>query len=84
VVPDITKDERIPQAAYRPTFVRSLLMVPVGRGRPGAAIGAYWARPHSATEDEEARVLAVADAAAEVLGRIGLASAPWAPTFSDR
>lgn len=83
VVPDINQDERIPQAAYRPTFVRSLFMVPVGRGRPAAAIGTYWARLHRATAEEQERVLAVADAAAEVLERIGLATAPWAPTFSE-
>jgi hypothetical protein len=82
VIADIDKDPRIPQSAYRPTFVRSLLMVPVGRGHPGAAIGAYWARMHRATAHEQDRVLAVADAAAEVLERIGLETAPWAPTFS--
>lgn len=42
-VPDIELDERIPLDAYRPTFVRSLVMVPVGRPTPLAAIGAYWA-----------------------------------------
>ncbi|HEU5036030.1 MAG TPA: GAF domain-containing protein [Nocardioides sp.] len=84
VIRDISLDPRIPQAAYRPTFVRSLLMVPVGRGRPRAAIGAYWARLHRASDDEQDRLLALADAAAAVLDRIGLESAPWAPTFSDR
>ena len=36
LVPDIAVDERIPQQAYRPTFVRSLMMVPIGAGRPTA------------------------------------------------
>ena len=84
VVPDITLDERIPREAYRPTFVKSLMMVPVGRGGPVAAIGAYWARLHQATDEEQRRVRAVADAAAATLARIGLDSAPWAPSFSDR
>jgi len=83
VVPDISVDERIPLEAYRPTFVRSLMMAPVGRDRPVAAIGAYWARLHRATEEEQRQVLAVADAAAAVLDRIGLDTAPWAPTFAD-
>jgi hypothetical protein len=43
-VPDIRLDPRIPQDAYLPTFVRSLVMVPVGTPTPVAAIGAYWAR----------------------------------------
>ena len=81
---DILEDERIPHEAYRPTFVRSLMMTPVGRGRSLAAIGTYWARKHHATDEEQRRVLEIADAAAAVLDRIGLDSAPWAPSFSDR
>lgn len=84
VIPDITADDRVPREAYRPTFVRSLLMVPVGRGRPTAAIGVYWARQHEATDEEQIRLGSVADAAADVLERIGVGSAPWAPNFSDR
>lgn len=84
VIPNIALDERIPQSAYRPTFVRSLLMVPVGRDRSVAAIGAYWASEHRATPDELASVAEVADAAAECLRRIGLDSAPWAPNLSGR
>jgi GAF domain-containing protein len=84
VIPDISRDDRVPKEAYRPTFVRSLLMVPVGHGRPAAAIGIYWARLHRATDAEQRRVLAVADAAAAVIERIGLGTAPWAPNFSER
>lgn len=43
VIPDIYEDPRIPHDAYRPTFVRSLVMTPVRREDPIAAIGAYWA-----------------------------------------
>jgi hypothetical protein len=84
VIPDISRDPRIPQEAYRPTFVRSLFMAPVGHGRPAAAMGVYWATERSATADEQRRVLAVAEAAATTLDRIGLDTAPWAPTFSER
>jgi len=51
-IADVRLDPRIPQDLYRPTFVRSLLMVPVGVGEPAAAIGAYWAAPHPATPRE--------------------------------
>ena len=46
VIEDIDEDERIPHEAYRPTFVRSLVMVPVRQDDPVAAIGAYWAHRH--------------------------------------
>jgi hypothetical protein len=44
VIPDIYLDDRIPHDAYRPTFVKSLVMTPVRMEDPIAAIGAYWAR----------------------------------------
>jgi signal transduction histidine kinase/ActR/RegA family two-component response regulator len=43
VIPDIYSDSRIPAEAYRPTFVKSLVMVPIRRERTIGAIGAYWA-----------------------------------------
>lgn len=51
-IPDIYADPRVPQDAYRPTFVRSLVMVPIRTADPVGAIGTYWARPHAATPDE--------------------------------
>ncbi|MBI2389733.1 MAG: HAMP domain-containing histidine kinase [Deltaproteobacteria bacterium] len=51
-IPDVTLDERIPQEAYRPTFVRSLAMMPIRRGAPIGALGAYWARHHEPTPHE--------------------------------
>ncbi|TDO18776.1 GAF domain-containing protein [Mycobacterium sp. BK086] len=44
-IPDTRRDLRIPQEAYRPTFVRSLVMVPMLGPDPVGAIGVYWARP---------------------------------------
>jgi signal transduction histidine kinase len=52
VIEDIYVDDRIPLDAYRPTFVKSLAMVPVRPEDPVAAIGAYWARRHRATARE--------------------------------
>ncbi|HEX7783802.1 MAG TPA: ATP-binding protein [Sphingobium sp.] len=42
LIRDTRIDPRIPQEAYAPTFVRSLVMAPIGRPDPVAAIGAYW------------------------------------------
>src|SRR5262245_30685317 len=42
VIPDIYTDSRITLDVYSPTFVRSLVMVPVRTEAPVAAIGAYW------------------------------------------
>ena len=67
VVPDIYSDERIPHDAYRPTFVKSLAMVPVRRENPIAAIGAYWATQHTATPMEIGVLQSLADAAALAL-----------------
>lgn len=46
---DVRLDPRIPQDAYAPTFVRSLVMVPIGRPVSVAALGAYW--PQVRTHD---------------------------------
>lgn len=66
---DIRFDSRIPQEAYRPTFVRSLLMAPILRPEPLGAIGCYWAVPHTATPEEAATLEALAEAAGEALER---------------
>ncbi|GGB23307.1 hypothetical protein GCM10011380_11280 [Sphingomonas metalli] len=42
VIDDVRRDPRVPQHAYAATFVRSLVMVPIGRPEPIAALGAYW------------------------------------------
>ena len=59
-IPDIGLDPRVPQAAYAATFVRSMVMVPVGRPEAVAAIGAYWAatRLHDPAEIERLEALA--------------------------
>lgn len=67
VIPDITLDARIPQEAYRPTFVRSLVMVPIRQADPIGAIGAYWATHHDATPEEVELLQALADSTAVAL-----------------
>jgi GAF domain-containing protein len=41
-IDDIYQDPRIPADAYRPTFVRSLVMTPIRTIDPIGAIGCYW------------------------------------------
>ena len=63
-IPDIREDDRIPQDAYRPTFVRSLAMAPIRQEEPIGAMGAYWENTHSATAEEMERLQTIANAAA--------------------
>lgn len=62
VIPDIYVDPRIPHDAYRPTFVKSLVMVPVRKLDPIAAIGNYWATARQPTVEEVSLLQALADA----------------------
>jgi diguanylate cyclase (GGDEF)-like protein len=61
VVPDIYRDSRVPHEAYRPTFVKSLVMVPIRTSEPIGAIGNYWATEHEATPEEVQLLQALAD-----------------------
>jgi signal transduction histidine kinase len=64
VIPDIYQDERIPHEAYRPTFVKSLVMVPIRKDDPLGAIGNYWSS-HRTADQQTLKVLqALADIAA--------------------
>ncbi len=67
VIPDIYQDDRIPHDAYRPTFVKSLVMTPVRPQDPIAAIGAYWATERQPTEEEIAKLRVMARATATAL-----------------
>jgi len=63
VIPDIYRDPRIPHAIYRPTFVKSLVMVPIRKLDPIGAIGNYWAHPHQPSGREVSLLQALADSA---------------------
>lgn len=71
-IEDIYADERIPADAYRPTFVKSLAMVPVRREDPLAAIGAYWATKHKPTAHELYLLQSLADSTALALANVEL------------
>jgi two-component system CheB/CheR fusion protein len=74
-IEDIYSDSRIPIDAYRPTFVKSLAMVPVRREGPIGALGAYWATPHRPTEAEVRTLEAIADAVGIALMNVELIGA---------
>src|SRR5579884_1674929 len=72
VIPDVYTDGRVPIDAYRPTFVKSLLMVPIRKADPLGAVGAYWRNPHTAEATEIATLQALADTAAIALSNVEL------------
>lgn len=72
VVPDIRTDPRIPLEAYEPTFVRSLVMVPIRAAAPIGAIGAYFARPHTADSRTVELLQALADTTSVALENVQL------------
>ncbi len=70
VVPDIYADMRIPHDAYRPTFVASLVMVPIRKGDPVGAIGTYWAQEHRPSDHEVELLQALADSTAVAMENV--------------
>lgn len=64
VIPDIYADPRIPVDAYRPTFVKSLVMMPIRAEDPVGAIGTYWARRRVVSDEEVALIQVLADSTA--------------------
>jgi signal transduction histidine kinase len=69
-IPDIYDDERVPVEAYRPTFVKSLVMVPIRRMEPIGAIGNYWASEHNPTPRELELLQALADSTAVAMENV--------------
>jgi len=72
VIEDVFADDRIPHDVYRPTFVKSLAMVPVRPPEPVAAIGAYWATRRRATAHEVRLLEALAGLASTALANLAL------------
>jgi putative two-component system response regulator len=69
-IEDIYADDRIPHGAYRPTFVKSLAMVPIRTAEPVGAIGTYWASRHRPTEEEVELLQALADSTAVAMENV--------------
>jgi len=72
IIEDIYADSRIPVEAYRPTFVKSLVMVPIRTASPIGAIGNYWATSHRATDDEIRLLRALADSTSIAIENVQL------------
>jgi len=69
VIEDVFADPRIPYDAYLPTFVKSLIMTPVGE-KHVAAMGAYWKDARSFSDEEVAIVQNFAKMVGETLSRL--------------
>src|SRR6202012_1056165 len=72
IIPDIYLDARIPHDAYRPTFVKSLIMTPVGEDPAFAAIGAYWGSVRAPPRDEVTVLQALARSTATAFRNVQL------------
>lgn len=70
VIEDVFADPRVPHDTYRPTFVKSLVVVPIRTIDPIGAIGTYWAARHRATDDEVRLIQALADTTAVALENV--------------
>lgn len=75
VIEDIYLDQRIPHDAYRRTFVKSLVMVPVRQEDPVAAIGAYWAHQRRPSQSEVDLLMTIANGAAVAMTNVALYAA---------
>lgn len=69
-IEDIYVDDRIPHAAYRPTFVKSLAMVPIRTLDPVGAIGNYWAHQRQPSDHELDLLQALADSTAVAIENV--------------
>lgn len=61
VIEDIYTDLRIPITVYEPTFVKSLVMVPIRTVDPIGAIGNYWASKYQPSKEEIVLLQSLAD-----------------------
>jgi signal transduction histidine kinase/DNA-binding NarL/FixJ family response regulator len=72
IIEDVYGDERIPYEAYKRTFIKSLVMVPIRKEAPIGAIGNYWASPHLATPEEVGLIQALADTTSVAMENVQL------------
>jgi signal transduction histidine kinase/ActR/RegA family two-component response regulator len=64
VLEDIYADNRVAHYFYRATFVKGVMMTPVRKQDPIAAIGTYWQRKYKASQQEQDLMQVLADSAA--------------------
>jgi GAF domain-containing protein len=70
VIPDIFADDRIPHDLYRKTFVKSLIMSPIGMNTPMAAMGTYWRDLNKFSPREIAAVETLASHVSQAMTRV--------------
>jgi diguanylate cyclase (GGDEF)-like protein len=69
-IPNVFLDPRVPVEAYRPTFVRSMAMVPIRTQSPVGAIGNYWATTYEPTPEQIKILQALADSTAVAMENV--------------
>lgn len=74
VIEDISLDARIPYDVYEPTFVKSLLLVPIRSTAPIGAIGCYWANRHPIEALDVKLLHSLADATSVAIENVQLYS----------
>jgi K+-sensing histidine kinase KdpD len=84
IIPDIYKDSRIPHDAYRPTFVKSLCMMPIRAQNPIGAIGNYWANGYCPTPEEVKLLQVLANSSAIALENLELKQEVQKKRFEGR
>jgi len=72
IISDIFIDDRIPHDVYRSTFVKSLVMMPIRSIEPIGALGCYWSKEYSPSEDEVKYLQALADVTAVTFEKLQL------------
>ncbi|MCX4186353.1 ATP-binding protein [Methylophaga sp. OBS4] len=72
IIEDIYTDARIPADAYRPTFVKSLAVVPIRSDAPIGAIGTYWAVQHHASPQQVKLLQSLANSTAIAMENVQL------------
>lgn len=72
LIEDIYQDNRIPIDAYKPTFVKSLVMMPIRTHSPIGAIGNYWAKIHHPSDEEIKLLQALADSTSIAIENVQL------------
>jgi diguanylate cyclase (GGDEF)-like protein len=70
VIEDVTADPRVDPATFRPTFVKSLAMVPIRALDPVGAVGIFWASHYRPTAREAQLLRALADTTGVALDNV--------------
>ena len=74
VIANVSQDQRIPWLAYEPTFVQSLVMVPIRTLNPIGAIGTYWAAQQEPAAQDVKVLQALADTTAVAMENVQIYS----------